>query len=314
MNESKALYLEGIIFLLFIWTISAIFVAIIGVISIIWGIILASIFGIIYVAFIGWYASMKVENKHLKEQNSHIKRLIIGHSLILLIPILAFDLITTFIILATILIGAGIISTTFHNIEESERDHVHFRIKTIIMPHTRPIIIWLMLITAVFIYGNTLKTNPNGIVLDESFISTQVEAWSPLLKQVAPGLNIEGSVGDYVEGQINEQSLGGKVTNQDEIVKQQVDGLSKRFNIPLSPDTPIAQAFVSYVNKFLEPWMSGPIWGAIVSFAVFLTFAPFVGFYQVGIRWSISYIHKQALERNILNLYLKSLNKERYRI
>jgi hypothetical protein len=314
MNESKALYLEGIILLLFIWTISAVFAAIIGVISILWGIILASIFGVAYVGFLGWYASMKVENKHLKEHNSHIKRLIIGHSLILLIPILAFDLITKFIILATILIGAGIISSTFHKIEDSERDHIHFRIKTIIMPHTRPIIIWLMMITAVFIYGNTLNTNPNGIILEESFISAQVEAWSPLLKQAAPGINIEGSVGNYVEGQIKEQSLGAKVTNQDELVQQQVSGLSEKFGIPLSPDTPIAQAFVSYVNKFLEPWMSGPIWGAIVSFAVFLTFAPFVGFYQVGIRWAIAYIHKKALEWNILNLYLKNLNKERYRI
>jgi hypothetical protein len=314
MNESKALYLEGIIILLFIWTISSVFAAVIGVISIIWGIALASIFGITYVSFLAWYASIKVENKHLKEYNSHIKRLIIGHSLVLLIPILAFDLITKFIILATILIGAGIISSAFHNIEESERDHIHFKVKTIIMPHTRPIIIWLMIITAVLIYGNTLKTNPNGIVLDESFIAGQVEAWSPLLKQVAPGLNIEGSVGNYVEGQIKEQSLGANVTNQDQEVKKQVSGLSEKFGILLSPDTPISQAFVSYANKFLEPWMSGPIWGAIVSFAVYLTLAPFVGFYQVGIRWAIMYIHRQSLERNILNLYLKSLNKERYRL
>ncbi len=314
MNESKALYLEGIILLLFMWTISSVFAAVIGVISIIWGIVLASIFGITYVGFLGWYASMKVENKHLKEYNSHIKRLMIGHSLILLIPIFAFDLITKFIILASIFIGAGIISSAFHKIEESERDHIHFRVKTIIMPHTRPIIIWLMMITAIFIYGNTLKTNPNGIRLDESFISVQVEAWSPVLKQVAPELNIQGSVGNYVEGQVKDQSLGANVTNQDQEVKKQVSGLSEKFGIPLSPDTPIVKAFVSYVNKFLEPWMSGPIWGAIVSFAVYLILAPFVGFYQVGIRWAIMYIHKQALERNILNLYLKSLNKERYRI
>jgi hypothetical protein len=303
MQNKKILYIEIIILVLFFCTISSIILTIGGYIAGLRGIILTSIWGIVYVGLLGWYSC-------IEDSSLHIKTLIALHSIPLLVLIPFFDIITKCMIIATLFLGIEVLLTTFRNIIASEKDHIKFRAKTIILPHTSGLVIWLMLLASILVYGNTIKTNPNGIILDESFISSQVTALNPLLKEVAPGVNIQGSVGNYIEGQIREQSLGVKVTNQDEIVKQQVTALSEKFGISLNPDTPIAEGFVSYVNKFLKPWMSGPIWGALVSFVVFLSLIPFVGWYQTGIRFAIHIIHRNAIKYKFINLHIKNIEKE----
>lgn len=305
MQKSKAFYVEGIIITLFVLTLILIYITIRGWLSLVPGILISSIIGIMYSSFIGWYASLKVEDTNIKSKNKHVHRLVIGHAIPLLITIPFFDMITGFIVLSIIAIGAAVLSSTFRNIEESERDHIHYRIQTIIMPYMKPIILWIMLIAAGFIYGNTLRTNPNGVLIEASFIADQAQNIAPFISQVAPGVNITGSVGSYFTNQASTEQ-----TN----VGEQVEKLSQQLNIPLTPDTPITQAFTLYGNTFLQTWMNGPIWGIIVSFMVLLTFTPFISVYKVAIQASITYIHKQALQRNLLNLYLKNLNKERLRL
>lgn len=305
MQKSKAFYVEGIIITLFVLTLILIFSTIRGWLPFALGIGLSSIIGIIYTSFIGWYASLKVEDTNIKSKNKHVHRLIIGHATPLLITTPFFDIITGFIILFIVAIGAAVLSSTFHNIEESERDHIHYRIQTIIMPYMKPIILWVMLIAAGFIYGNTLRTNPNGILIEASFIADQAQIIAPFINQIAPGFNINGSVGSYFANQSSVEQVN---------VTESVEKLSQQLNIPLTPDTPITQAFTIYGNTFLQPWMNGPIWGIIVSFMVLLTFTPFISVYKIAIQACITYIHKQALQRNLLNLYLKNLNKERLRL
>lgn len=305
MQKSKALYVEGIIITFFVLTMILIFSTVRGWLPLVLGIGVSSVMGIIYASFMGWYASLKVEDKNIKSKNKHVHRLIIGHTIPLLITIPFFDIITGFIIVSIIAIGAAVLSSTFHNIEDSERDHIHYRIQTIIMPYIKPSIVWIMLIAATFIYGNTLRTNPNGVLIQESFIEDQAELIAPFISQILPGVNINGSVGSYFSTQASTEPIN---------VGEQVDKLSQQLNIPLTPDTPITQALTIYGNTFLQPWMNGPIWGIIVSFMVLLTFTPFISLYKMAIQGCISYIHKQALQRNLLNLYLKNLNKERLRL
>jgi hypothetical protein len=302
MQNKKILYIEIIILVLFFCTISSIILTIGGYIAGLLGIIITSIWGIVYVGFFGWYSC--IEDSYL-----HIKTLIAIHSIPLLVLIPFFDNITKYMIIAVLVLGIEVLLTTSRNIITSEKDHITFRTKTIILPHTRGLVIWLMLLSSILVYGNTLKTNPNGIILDESFISSQTTALSPLLKEVAPGVNIQGSVGNYIESEAKDQLSNSSPIDKG-VVKQQVSELSQRFGIPLNPDTPIAEGFALYVNKFLEPWMSGPIWGALVSFVIFLTFIPLVGWYQTGIRFAIHIIHRNAIKYKFINLHIKNIEKE----
>jgi len=303
MQNKKILYIEIIILVLFFCTISSIILTIGGYIGVFPGIILTSIWGIVYVGLFGWYSC-------IEDSSLHIKTLIAIHSIPLLVLIPFFDTITKYMIIATLALGIEVLLTTSRNIIASEKDHIKFRTKTIILPHTNGLVIWFMLIASILVYGNTIKTKPNGIVLDESFISSQTTALSPLLKEFAPGVNIQGSVGNYIEGEIKDQSFNSNSIDKGEIVKQQVTALSEKFGISLNPDTPIAEGFTLYVNKFLEPWMSGPIWGALVSFVIFLTLIPLVGWYQTGIRFAIYIIHKNAIKYKFINLHIKNIEKE----
>ena len=223
---------------------------------------------------------------------------------------LFFDIITALIIVLVLILGIQNLSKAIRDINESMADHIKFRVKTIILPHTKNLIIWLMLLSSVFIYGNTLKTNPNGIYLDESFLSNQIQAWMPILNQISPNLNPNTSVGVYVSEQLKSQDLNLKNVNQDKIIQQQVEELSKRFDLALTPDTPITQALVNYGNKFITPWMSGPLWGAIVSLLVFFTLIPFVGIFQFLIKIMIHLIKNWSIKTNLVKFSIKSTEKE----
>ncbi|MGA1048873.1 MAG: hypothetical protein ACO3UU_12765, partial [Minisyncoccia bacterium] len=68
--------------------------------------------------------------------------------------------------------------------------------------------------------------------------------------------------------------------------------------------------FITYINKFITPWMSGPLWGIVVSLIVFLSFLPFIGILQFGIRIITNLIKYYSLKFNLVKLNLKSTKKE----
>lgn len=303
MQNKKAIYIEIIISLLFFCIISSSILTIGGYISTLIGILLIGFLGIIYISLLSWYVC-------IDKMPPQIIKFILIQLLPLPLTMLFFDTITAFIIGFIFVLGIQILFKTIKDINESARDHIKFRVKTIILPHTKGIIVWLMLLISVFVYGNTLKTNPNGIFLEESFLTKQIQAWMPLLNQIAPNFNPNISVGNYISEQLNSQNLDLKNINRDEIIQQQVDQLSKRFELNLTPNTPITQALVNYGNKFLTPWMSGPIWGAIVSLSLFFTLLPFVGTFQFGIRIIINIIHINSIKSKFINFSKQNIEKE----
>jgi hypothetical protein len=303
MHNKKIIIIEFGIILLLWATVFIMLMTTLGHIAILNGIILAGLLGIMYISTLSWYIC-------IDKMPLSIIKLILIQILPLALTCFLFDTITALIIGLVLVIGIQILFKTINDIKESSVDHIKFRIKTIILPHTKGIVVWLMLLSSVFIYGNTLKTNPRGIFLAESFLSNQIQAWMPLLNQVAPNFNPNISVGNYISEQIDSQNLNLNNINRDEIIKQQVDELGRKFELNLTSNTPITQALVNYGNKFLTPWMSGPIWGAIVSFSLFFTFLPFVGILQFSIRIMISIIHTNTIKSKFINFSKQNIEKE----
>jgi hypothetical protein len=303
MQNKKIIIIE-IITATLLWTsVSTIALSILGHLSIWTGGVISSFLGIFYIATLSWYTCI---DKMPPQINKFILIQILPLSLIGIF----FDTITALIIGFTLVLGMQILFRAIKDIKYSANDHIKFRVKTIILPHTKGIIVWLMLLTSVFIYGNTLKTNPNGIFLEESFLSNQIQAWMPILEQIAPDFKLNTSVGNYISEQLDSQDLNLKNINRDQIIQQQIDELSKRFELNLTPDTPITKALVDYGNRFLTPWMSGPIWGAVVSLLVFLTFLPFVGIFQFGIKIIINIIHKISVKSKFINFTKQNIEKD----
>lgn len=303
MQNKKIIIIESITAILLWLTVSTIALSVLGHISIWTGGLIAGILGILYIATLSWYTCI--------EQMPHsITKFILIQILPLALIGIFFDPITALIIGFTLVLGIQTLFKAIKDINESMADHIKFRIKTVILPHTKGIIVWLILLTSVFIYGNTLKTNPNGIFLEESFLANQIQAWIPILEQISPDFNPNTSVGNYISGQLENQDLNLKNINKEQVIKQQVAELSKRFELNLTPDTPVTQALVEYGNRFLTPWMSGPLWGGIVSLLVFFTFLPFIGIFQFGIRIITNIIHSNSIQSKFINFTKKNTEKE----
>ena len=303
MQNKKLLVIEFIISSLLWMTLIIIVNSVIGSLPTILGGVLAGFLGIIYISTLSWYI-------YIDGAPRNNIQFIFLQILPLVFIGLWFDIVTALIIVFTLILGIQTLLNLIRDINESASDHIRFRVKTAVLPHTKSIIIWLMLISSVFIYGNTLKTNPNGIYLDEYFLNNQIQAWIPILNQISPDLDPNTSVGLYISEQLKSQDLNLKNVNQDKIIQQQVEELSKRFDLALTPDTPITQALVNYGNKFITPWMSGPLWGAIVSLLVFLTLLPFVGIFQFLIKITIHLIKNFSIKTKLVKFSVKSTEKE----
>ncbi len=307
MQNQKLLIIELIISLLLWITLIIIVNSVIGSLPIILGGLLAGFLGIIYVSTLSWYICIDGAPRH------NIQFIILQ-----ILPLVFigfwFDLMTALIIVFTLILGIQTLFKFIRDINESSSDHIRFRVKTIVLPHTKAIIVWLMLLTSVFIYGNTIRTNPNGIFLEESFVGNQIQAWMPIFQEIAPDFDPNISVGNYVsdqiDSQIESQNLDTRLINRESVIQNQISTLSDRFQIPINRDTPIIQAFITYINKFLTPWMSGPLWGIVVSLIVFLSFLPFVGLFQLGIRLMTNFIKYYSLKSNLVKLSIKSADKE----
>lgn len=307
MQNKKSLIIESSISLL-LW-ITAIIIAnsVIGNIPVILGGSLAGFFGVLYISTLSYYGCIDRGSTHN-----------IQFILLQILPLIAigflFDIMTALIIAFTLILGIKTLSRAIKDIDESASDHIKFRVKTIILPHTKGIIVWLMLLTSVFIYGNTIRTNPNGIVLDESFLNSQIQTWVPIIQDIVPDFDPNISVGNYVsdqlESQIKSQNIDSRDISRDTVVQNQINNLSDRFDISINKDTPVIQAFITYVNKFIAPWMSGPLWGIVVSLIVFFTFLPFIGIFQIGIRIMTNFIKYYSLKFNLVKLSIKSADKE----
>jgi len=236
MQNKKIIIIESITALSLWLTAITIALSVLGHISIWTGGLIAGILGISYIATLSWYTCI--------DQMPHsITKFILIQILPLALIGIFFDTITALIIGFTLVLGIQILFKAIKDINESMADHIKFRVKTVILPHTKGIIIWLMLLTSVFIYGNTLKTNPNGIFLEESFLTNQIQAWMPILEQISPDFNPNTSVGNYISGQLENQDLNLKNINKEQVIQQQVAELSKRFELNnLTTDTPVTQA------------------------------------------------------------------------
>jgi hypothetical protein len=307
MQNQKTLLIEvGVSALLWI-TIVTIVNSIIGSIPTISGGILAGFLGIIYISMLSLYVC-------IEDTPKHIVQFILLQILPLIFIGLWFDLMTALIIVFTLILGIQTLFKTIKDMNESASDHIRFRVKTIVLPHTKRIIIWLMLLTSVFIYGNTIRTNPNGILLEESFVGNQIQSWLPIVQEISPDFDPNISVGNYVseqlDSQLDSQNFDARQINKESLIQNQISTLSDRFQIPINRDTPIIQAFITYVNKFITPWMSGPLWGIIVSLIVFLTFLPFVGVFQIGIRLITNLIKYWSIKYNLIKLNVKTIDKE----
>lgn len=304
MQNKKIIIVESITIVLLWVTVSTIALSVLGHISIWIGGIISGFLGMLYIATLSWYTC-------IDKMPPQITKFILIQTLPLaLIGLIFFDTITALIIGFTLVLGIQILFKAIRDINDSANDHIKFRVKTIILPHTKGIIIWLMLLSSVFIYGNTLKTNPNGIFLEESFLGNQIQAWTPILKQVIPNFNPNASIGNYISEQLDSQDLNLKNINREKVIQQQIDELSKRFELNLTPDTPITKALVDYGNRFLTPWMSGPLWGAIVSLLVFFTFLPFVGIFQFGIKIIANIIYKINIKSKTTTLIKQNTEKD----
>lgn len=307
MQNQKTLLIEvGISALLWI-TVVMILNSVLGSISTLVGGILAGFLGVIYISTLSLYVC-------IEDTPKHIVQFILLQILPLILIGVFFDIITTLIVIVTFIFGIQTLFKTIKNINESASDHIRFRVKTIVLPHTKSIIIWFMLLTSVFIYGNTLRTNPNGIFLEESFFNTQIQTWLPIVQEIIPDFDPNISVGNYVseqlDSQIESQNLDTRLINRESVIQNQISTLSDRFQIPINRDTPIIQAFITYINKFIYPWMSGPLWGIVVSLIVFLTFLPFMGVFQLGIRIITNLIKYWSVKTNLIKLNFKSTEKE----
>lgn len=307
MQNKKTLVIEVVISALLWITIVIILNSILGSIPTLPGGVLAGFLGIIYISTLSLYTS-------IEDTPKHIVQFILLQILPVILTGLFFDIITTLIVIVTFIFGIQTLSKVIKNINESASDHIRFRVKTIVLPHTKSIIIWLMLLTSVFIYGNTIRTNPDGILLEESFVGNQIQAWLPIIQELMPDFDPNISVGNYVseqlDSQIESQNLDTRLINRESVIQNQISTLSDRFQIPINRDTPIIQAFITYINKFISPWMSGPLWGIIVSLIVFLTFLPFVWVFQIGIRLITNLIKYWSVKTNLVRLSVKSVEKE----
>jgi hypothetical protein len=307
MQNKKTIIVEIITAILLWLTVLIIAISILGYVPIWTGGVGAGILGVSYIATLSWYTC-------IDQMPNSITKFILIQILPLALIGLFFDTITALIIVFTLILGIQTLFKAIKNINESMADHIKFRVKTVILPHTKGIIVWLMLLTSVFIYGNTLRTNPNGIVLDEAFLNSELESWLPVVKQIAPDFNPNISVGNYVsdqlESQLESQNIDSRLVNKDVAIQQQINTLSDRFQISINRDTPIIQAFITYVNRFISPWMSGPLWGIVVSLIVFLSFLPFIGIFQIGIRIITNFIKYYSLKSNLVKLSIKSADKE----
>jgi hypothetical protein len=311
MKNQKILLIEvGISALLWI-TVVMILNSVLGSIPTLLGGILAGFLGIIYISTLSLYVC-------IEDTPKHIVQFILLQILPLIFIGLWFDLMTALIIVFTLILGIQTLFKTIKDMNESASDHIRFRVKTIVLPHTNRTIIWLMLLTSVFIYGNTIRTNPNGILLEESFVGNQIQAWLPIVQEIAPDFDPNISVGNYVseqlDSQIESQNLDTRLINRDTAIQNQISTLSNRFQIPINQDTPLIQAFITYINKFISPWMSGPLWGIVVSLIVFLTFLPFVWVFQLGIKLITNLIKYWSIKTNLVKLSVKSTKKERLRL
>jgi len=307
MQNKKIIIIESITAILLWLTASTIALSVLGHISIWTGGLIAGILGILYIATLSWYTC-------IDQMPNSITKFILIQILPLALIGLFFDTITALIIGFTLILGIQILFKAIKDINESMADHIKFRVKTVILPHTKGIIVWLMLLTSVFIYGNTIRTNPNGIVLDEAFLNSQLESWLPVVNQIAPDFDPNISVGNYVsdqlESQLESQNLDSRLINKDVAIQQQINTLSDRFQISINRDTPIIQAFITYINKFITPWMSGPLWGIVVSLIVFLSFLPFIGIFQFGIRIITNIIHSNSIKSKFINFTKQNTEKE----
>lgn len=303
--QNKKIIIVEIFTAALLWvTVLIIAISILGYIPIWIGGVFAGILGISYIATLSWYTCID------KMPPQITKFILIQILPLALIGVAFFDTITALIIVFTLILGIQTLFKAIKDINESMADHIKFRVKTIILPHTKGIIVWLMLLTSVFIYGNTLRTNPDGIFLEESFLSNQIQAWTPILKQVIPNFNPNASIGNYISEQLDSQDLNLKNINREKVIQQQIDELSKRFELNLTPDTPITKALVDYGNRFLTPWMSGPLWGAVVSLLVFFTFLPFVGIFQFGIKIIANIIYKINIKSKTTTLIKQNTEKD----
>ncbi|MEY2986192.1 MAG: hypothetical protein RJB24_421 [Candidatus Parcubacteria bacterium] len=308
MQNKKIIIVESITAGLLWATVLIIAISILGYIPIWTGGVFAGILGISYIATLSWYTCI------YKMPPQITKFILIQILPLALIGVAFFDTITALIIVFTLILGIQTLFKAIKDINESMADHIKFRVKTIILPHTKGIIVWLMLLASVFIYGNTLRTNPNGIFLDEAFLNNQLESWIPVINQIAPDFDPNISVGNYVsdqlESQLQSQNIDSRLINKDVSIQQQINNLSDRFQISINRDTPIIQAFITYINKFITPWMSGPLWGIVVSLIVFLSFLPFIGIFQFGIRIITNLIKYYSFKSNLVKLSIKSADKE----
>jgi len=307
MQHKKLLIIESSISLLLWITVMIIANSVIGNIPIILGGGIASFFGVLYISALSYYVCID------RGSNHNIPFILLQILPLILIGFL-FDIMTALIIAFTLILGIKTLFRAINDINESASDHIKFRVKTIVLPHTKGIIVWLMLLTSVFIYGNTIRTNPNGIVLDESFLNSQIQTWAPVIQDIVPDFDPRMSVGNYVSDQldiqIELQNLDSRGISRDTVVQNQINNLSDRFDISINKDTPVIQAFINYINRFIAPWMSGPLWGIVVSLIVFLSFLPFIGILQFGIRIITNLIKYYSLKFNLVKLNLKSTKKE----
>jgi hypothetical protein len=307
MQNQKTLLIELIISSLLWITLIIILNSVLGSVHPILGGLLAGFLGIIYISTLSLYICIDGTPKH-------IAQFIFLQILPLGFISLWFDLMTALIIVFTLILGIQTLFKIVRDMNESASDHIKFRVKTIVLPHTKRIIIWLMLLSSVFIYGNTIRTNPNGILLEESFVGNQIQAWLPIIQEIIPEFDPNISVGNYVseqlDSQIESQNLDTRLINRETVIQNQISTLSDRFQIPINQDTPLIQAFITYINKFITPWMSGPLWGMIVSLIVFLTFLPFIGIFQIGIRLIINLIKYWSIKTNLVKLSVKITEKE----
>ncbi|MEX0595364.1 MAG: hypothetical protein WD512_02610 [Candidatus Paceibacterota bacterium] len=307
MQNQKILVIEVVISILLWATIVTIANTIIGNLPTFWGGAIAGFLGTIYISMLSLYLCIENTLKHT-----------VQFILLQIVPLvligLWFDLMTALIIAFTLILGIQTLFKTTRDINESASDHIRFRVKTVILPHTKKIIIWLMLLTSVFIYGNTIRTNPDGILLEESFVGNQVQAWLPIIQEIIPdfdpNISVENYVSEQLDSQIESQNLDTRLINREGLIQNQISNLSDRFKIPINRDTPVIQAFITYINKFISPWMSGPLWGIIVSLGVFLTFLPFVGAFQIGIKLITNLIKYWSIKTNLVKFSVESTEKE----
>ena len=307
MQHKKLIIIEFIISSLLWITVMIIVSSVLGNIPVILGVLIAPFCGIIYISTLSYYICINLVSKN------HIPFILLQILPLILIGFF-FDIMTSLIIAFTLILGIKTLLRAMTAINDSSRDHIKFRVNTIVLPHTKGIIVWLMLLTSVFIYGNTIRTNPNGIVLDESFLNSQIQTWAPVIQDIVPDFDPRMSVGNYVSDQLDIQTeldnLDSRGVNRDAVVQNQINNLSDRFDISINKDTPIIQAFINYINRFIAPWMSGPLWGIIVSLIVFFSFLPFIGVFQLGIRLIINLIKYFSIKYNLVKLNIETVNKE----